>query len=81
MEITIMTLGALGLIAAVIGAVALATRWSATHRFTGRSPSSPRLDGWRLHDWTASDPLLFVGGQNGTAGRDPDADAAAVGCH
>ncbi len=81
MEITIMTLGVVGLAAVATSAGVLAWRRRVvTNRLVERPSWTRRLGGWRVNDWFASDPVLFVGGDVATADCGAGADGGGAGC-
>jgi hypothetical protein len=81
MDITTTTLGfaSVGAVAAIAIVLAWPRRRVTTHRFLGRPPFPRRPGSRSLTDWFAGDPVLFTGGDAGSADCSAGSDGGGGG--
>ena len=82
MDITTTTLGfaSLGAVAVIAIVLVWPRRRVTTNRFLGRSPLPGRPGSRSLTDWFASDPVLYTGGDAGSADCSAGSDGEGGGC-
>jgi len=81
MDVTITTLGFVGLGAVAVVMIALAwPRRTTSKRFVGRSRLSHRPASRSFTNWVAGDPVLFTGADAGAADCGAGGDGGGGGC-